>query len=131
MTDLSVRPEQYGQFLIETFEEWVGRDAGTVLVQKFGTTLAWECLKDRFLKTPDGEPGLKVHAEPYMRIMAHLLWERRTPAEIMEMVRLADMLRGRIRWPRRNSIRPLRETVNRWSVNLNYPLRRLILPFSS
>jgi uncharacterized protein len=38
-TDRSVRPEQFGQFLIEIFEEWVRRDVGTVYVQMFDTTL--------------------------------------------------------------------------------------------
>jgi uncharacterized protein len=39
VTNRSVRPEQFGQFLIEIFEEWVRRDVGTVYVQMFDTTL--------------------------------------------------------------------------------------------
>ena len=183
VTDRSVRPEQYGRFLIEIFEEWVSRDVGKVFVQAFDTTLAiWvtgtsplcifrptcgagvalehngdlyscdhfvepkyllgnildtplvqlitsdtqrkfgddkrdtlprycrecpylfechgECPKNRFITTPDGEPGLNYlcaglkayfeHVEPYMRIMSGLLRQGRPAAEIMEMVHLAD-----------------------------------------
>lgn len=39
VTNRSVRPEQFGQFLIKIFEEWVRRDVGTVYVQMFDTTL--------------------------------------------------------------------------------------------
>lgn len=55
-----------------------------------------ECPKHRFLRTPDGEPGLNYlcaaykrffnHVDPYMRVMADLLNKRRAPAEIMGMV---------------------------------------------
>jgi uncharacterized protein len=54
------------------------------------------CPKDRFLTTPDGEPGLNYLCEGYrdffshvdrpMRIMADLLRRRRPPAEIMALV---------------------------------------------
>lgn len=38
----SVLPEQYGDFMIEVFEEWVRRDVGTVFVQLFDQSLsAW------------------------------------------------------------------------------------------
>lgn len=38
----SVRPEQYGQFLIEIFDEWIRRDVGKVFVQIFDQALsAW------------------------------------------------------------------------------------------
>jgi uncharacterized protein len=39
VTNRSVRPEQFGQFLIEIFEEWARCDVGTVYVQMFDTTL--------------------------------------------------------------------------------------------
>jgi uncharacterized protein len=54
VTHRSVRPEQYGRFLIDVFEEWVRHDIGTVYVQMFDTALAnWY-----------GEPGgVCVHAE--------------------------------------------------------------------
>jgi uncharacterized protein len=50
----SVLPEQYGQFLIAIFEEWVRRDVGTVFVQPFDVALAsWA-----------GAPhGLCIHSE--------------------------------------------------------------------
>jgi uncharacterized protein len=42
VTPWSVRPEQYGEFLVEIFEEWVGRDVGRVFVQLFDVALgAW------------------------------------------------------------------------------------------
>jgi len=38
----SVLPEQFGQFLIDVFDEWVTRDVGTVFVQIFDQALsAW------------------------------------------------------------------------------------------
>lgn len=38
----SVQPEQYGQFLIAIFDEWVHRDVGQVFVQVFdGTLVSW------------------------------------------------------------------------------------------
>lgn len=36
----SVRPEQFGRFLIEVFDEWVQRDVGRVFVQIFDQALA-------------------------------------------------------------------------------------------
>lgn len=176
VTDRSIQPEQYGQFLVDVFEEWVRRDVGTVYVQMFdvalanwygeppglcihsetcGLALAMEhngdlyscdhfvepayrlgnileeplgdlvaseqqrafglakrdtlpaycrscdvrfachggCPKDRFLTTPDGEPGLNYlcagykgffhHVDGPMRAMAALLRRNRAPAEIM------------------------------------------------
>ena len=40
VTDRSVRPEQYGRFLIAIFDEWVRRDVGTMFVQYFDGVLA-------------------------------------------------------------------------------------------
>ena len=40
VTHRSVRPEQYGRFLVEVFEEWVRRDIGEVYVQAFDSALA-------------------------------------------------------------------------------------------
>ncbi len=53
VTDRSVRPEQWGAFLIGVFEEWVRHDVGEVYVQMFDVALAnWY-----------GEPaGLCVHS---------------------------------------------------------------------
>ncbi len=39
VTDRSVGGEQYGQFLIDIFEEWVRRDVGKIYVQLFDVTL--------------------------------------------------------------------------------------------
>jgi uncharacterized protein len=176
VTRRSVKPKQYGRFLIEIFEEWVRRDVGQVFVQMFdaalanwvgkppgicvfhetcGLALALEhngdlyscdhfvepdyllgnilenamielvtsdkqrrfglakrdtlptycrtcefrfachggCPRNRFRKTPAGEPGLNYlcagykllfhHIDRPMRIMADLLRQQRAPAEIM------------------------------------------------
>jgi len=40
VTDRSVRPEQYGRFLIEIFDEWVRHDVGEMFVQTFDGVLA-------------------------------------------------------------------------------------------
>jgi uncharacterized protein len=39
VTDRSLRPGQYGEFLVAVFDEWVRRDVGRVFVQMFDTTL--------------------------------------------------------------------------------------------
>jgi len=39
VTDRSVRPEQFGRFLIAIFDEWVRHDVGKVFVQTFDVTL--------------------------------------------------------------------------------------------
>jgi uncharacterized protein len=176
VTPRSVSAEQYGQFLIEIFDEWVRRDVGRVFVQMFdvalaawvgdppglcvfeetcGAALALEhngdmyscdhfvepkhflgnivdiplseivasdpqrrfglakrdtlpqycrecdvrfvcnggCPKDRFIQTPDGEPGLNYLCAGYkaffhyiaepMRFMANELAHRRPPANVM------------------------------------------------
>jgi uncharacterized protein len=42
VTGRSVKPEQYGRFLIEIFDEWVRRDVGSVFVQTIdGVLAAW------------------------------------------------------------------------------------------
>jgi uncharacterized protein len=179
ITERSVKPEQYGQFLISIFDEWVRRDVGQVYVQMFdvalgawigqpgavcvfaptcGSALALEhngdlyscdhfvepdyflgnikdtsmielvasdqqrkfgqdkldtlprycrecevrfachggCPKNRFIETPDGEPGLNYlcagykaffyHIDRPMRIMADLLRRDRAPAEVMHIL---------------------------------------------
>jgi uncharacterized protein len=40
VTERSVKPEQYGRFLMAIFDEWVMRDVGKVFVQSFDTALA-------------------------------------------------------------------------------------------
>ena len=63
------------------------------------------CPKDRFISTPDGEPGLNYlcpgyklffhHVDEPMRAMCELLRQGRAPAEIMEVYAAADARRGR------------------------------------
>ena len=179
VTDRSVKPEQWGRFLIEIFDEWVRRDVGRMFVLNFDGALAgwlgmagtlcifgpscglglalehngdlyscdhfvepgyllgnvlknpmielvagekqrkfgrdkWEslpqycrdchyifacngeCPKNRFIKTPDGEPGLNYlcvgyktffrHSDRYMRIMAKLLRKGQTCDGIMKIL---------------------------------------------
>lgn len=175
----SVQPKQYGEFLVEVFEEWVAHDVGSVFVQLFDVALGnWmglgsdlcvfaekcgramalehngdlfscdhyvypryrlgnildrqlgdmarsgqqhqfgadkldtlprycreckvrfacngECPKHRFLRTPDGEPGLNYlcagyqrffnHIDPYLQAMARLLKDGRPAADIMDLI---------------------------------------------
>lgn len=174
----SVTADQYGQFLIDVFDEWVQHDVGTVYVQLFDVALAnWHgeppslcihsetcglalalehngdlyscdhfvepahrlgniretpmlqlvasqqqqrfglakrdtlpryclecdvrfachggCPKDRFLTTPDGEPGLNYlcegykaffrHVDPAMRFMSERLHAGEAPADVMTL----------------------------------------------
>ncbi len=178
VTDRSVTARQYGQFLIDVFEEWVRHDIARVYVQMFdvalanwygepsglcvfsktcGTALALEhngdlyscdhfvepqyklgniqethmidlvaseqqlkfgrdkfdtlpqyclkcdvrfachggCPKDRFIDTPEGEPGLNYlcagykaffhHVDQPMQLMVRLLRQNRAPAELMRL----------------------------------------------
>lgn len=66
-----------------------------------------ECPKNRFLRTPDGEPGLNYlcaayqrffrHAGPALRTMAALIQHRRSPAEVMKLIAEEDArLAGRL-----------------------------------
>jgi uncharacterized protein len=178
VTERSVKPEQYGRFLIAIFDEWVRRDVGKVFVQSFDAALAnWigrpslcifqptcgsalalehngdlyscdhfvepafllgniqethlielvasdqqrkfgqdkfdslpqycrqcevlfacygECPRNRFIHTPDGEPGLNYlcagyklffnHIDRPMRIMADLLRRGRFADEVMDIL---------------------------------------------
>ena len=175
-----MRPEQFGQFLIDVFDEWKTRDVGRVFVQIFDEALsAWmgvepslcvfrrecgralalehngdlyccdhfvepdyklgnilelpiaelansarqqefgrakhetlpqycldcdvrfvcngECPKNRFIETPDGDPGLNYlcagyrmffrHIDSAMRLMANELKQRRPPSGVMPLLR--------------------------------------------
>ena len=42
MTEWSVDPEAYGQFLTKIFQRWVREDVGTIFVQQFEAALANE-----------------------------------------------------------------------------------------
>ena len=190
VTERSVRAREYGDFLIDIFEEWVRHDVGTVYIQMFDVTLgSWVgqhnlcifaptcgnalalehtgdlyscdhyvepdyllgnikdtpmiellmspkqikfgqdkrdtlprycqecevrfacnggCPRNRFIHTPDGEPGLNYlcagykkyfkHVDRPMRIMAGLLRQHRAPAEIMQLYALEDMERDKNRF---------------------------------
>jgi uncharacterized protein len=183
VTERSVKPEQYGRFLIAIFDEWVRRDVGKVFVQSFDAALAnWlgqpslcifqptcgnalalehngdlyscdhfvepafllgniqknhmidlisskqqvkfgqdkfatlpkycrecevlfacygECPRNRFIHTPDGEPGLNYlcagyklffnHIDHPMRIMADLLRRGRYADEVMHVLAMGEM----------------------------------------
>jgi uncharacterized protein len=185
VTGRSVKPEQYGRFLIAIFDEWVRRDVGKVFVNSFDTALAnWlgqpslcifqrtcgnalalehngdlyscdhfvepafllgniqethmielvesdqqrkfgqdkfdtlpqycrqcevlfacygECPRNRFIHTPDGEPGLNYlcagyklffnHIDQPMRIMADLLRRGRYADEVMNILAMEEMHR--------------------------------------
>lgn len=179
VTEWSVEPQAYGNFLARIFDEWVRRDVGRYYVQMFDVALeSWlgmdaslcvfretcgsalamehtgdvyscdhfvypehklgnimesaleqlasskqqetfgankrdllprmcrecevrfacngECPKHRFLKTPDGDPGLNYlcagykyffnHIDPYMKFMAGELRARRAPANVMRII---------------------------------------------
>jgi uncharacterized protein len=188
VTDRSVGPERWGNFLSAVFDEWVRRDVGTVFVQHFdaalaawagyppglcvfsptcGTALTLEhngdlyscdhfvepdhylgnitetslielvasekqlkfgrdkestlpqycrkcpvlfvchggCPKNRFVETPDGEPGLNYLCESYraffthidrpMRMMADLLRQGRYADEVMQMLAAGEETSGK------------------------------------
>lgn len=40
VTEWSVRPAEFGQFLITIFDEWIQRDVGKIFVQQFDAALA-------------------------------------------------------------------------------------------
>lgn len=179
VTDRSVKPDQWGQFLTAVFDEWVRHDVGKVFVQMFDAALgSWvgigsslcifqetcgealalehngdlyscdhfvepkyllgniqkdnlleligsdqqrafgqakrdtlprycrecevrfacngECPRNRFIQTPDGEPGLNYlcagykaffnHIDHPMRLMADLLKQRRYADEVMGLL---------------------------------------------
>jgi uncharacterized protein len=183
VTARSVDAPQYGNFLVQIFEEWVRHDVGNIFVQLFDVALGnWmglgsslclfaekcgaalalehngdlyscdhyvypqyqlgnilnqslgemvnspeqrhfgsqksdtlpnycrqcefrfachgECPKNRFIDTPDGEPGLNYlcpaykyffqSIDPYMKTMGQLLNARRAPAEIMDLLQQRD-----------------------------------------
>ncbi|MFB4300892.1 hypothetical protein [Actinomadura sp. NTSP31] len=63
VTGRTVRPRQWGDFLIAVFDEWVRRDVGTQFVRTFEAALASWLQPARRARAPDaGRPGaLPVH----------------------------------------------------------------------
>lgn len=172
VTERSVKPEQYGRFLMTIFDEWVRRDVGKVFVQSFDAALAnWigqpslcifqptcgnalalehngdlyscdhfvepafllgniqqihmielvsseqqgkfgqdkfdtlpkycrdcevlfacygECPRNRFIHTPDGEPGLNYLCAGYKLFFNHIGRPMRMMAELLRLGRYAD-----------------------------------------
>ncbi|QDG53826.1 anaerobic sulfatase maturase [Persicimonas caeni] len=194
VTERSVEPEQWGQFLIAVFDEWVRNDVGEVFLPQFEAALAsWmrlpqsmcifaktcgnavalehngdlyscdhyvepdyllgnirdthmlemlaseeqrafgrakeetlpqycrdcevrfacngECPRNRFLETPDGEPGLNylcagykaffTHIDKPMQMLGGLLRRGRDPAEVMQILAREDASRPRRKRRRR------------------------------
>jgi uncharacterized protein len=176
VTERSVRPEQYGRFLMAIFDEWVRRDVGKIFVQSFDAALAnWigqpslcifqptcgnalalehngdlyscdhfvepafllgniqqthmidlvssdqqkkfgqdkfdtlpkycrecevlfacygECPRNRFIHTPDGEPGLNYLCAGYKLFFNHIDHPMRLMAELLRRGRYADEVMG-------------------------------------
>jgi serine-type anaerobic sulfatase-maturating enzyme len=176
VTERSVKPEQYGRFLAEIFDEWVRRDVGNVFVINFDTSLAnWlgqpsmcifqktcgdalamehngdlyscdhfvepayklgnirethmlemiasdqqrkfgrdkndtlpkycrecevlfacygECPRNRFIHTPDGEPGLNYLCEGYKYFFKHIDKSMKLMADLLRQGRYADEVMG-------------------------------------
>jgi len=196
VTDWTVKPKDFGAFLISIFNEWVRKDVAKYFVQIFDVTLAnyagqraglcvfsetcgdamvlehngdlftcdhyvypeyflgniaekpildmaksqkqfdfgidkrnslpryclecdvrfachGECPKHRFIKTPDGRPGLNYlcegykmffhHVEPYMEYMVKELSNKRAPANVMTWVNNKDNQVVKPIMPERNS----------------------------
>ena len=173
VTERTVHPELWGQFLIDIFDEWVQTDVGTVFVQTFDAALgSWlgigsslcifcetcgdalalehngdlyscdhfvepeyllgnimethvvelvaspkqrafgqakadtlpeycrscdvrfacngECPRNRFTRTPDGEPGLNYLCAGYKKFFRHIDGPMRTMADLLRAGRFAD-----------------------------------------
>jgi uncharacterized protein len=172
VTERTVKPEQYGHFLIEIFDEWVRKDVGTIFVINFDAALGnWvgqpslcifqrtcgnalalehngdmyscdhfvepayllgniqkvhmldmvasdqqqkfgqdkfdtlpqycrdcevlfacygECPRNRFIRTPDGEPGLNYLCAGYKMFFKHIDHPMRLMAELLRRGRYAD-----------------------------------------
>jgi uncharacterized protein len=73
-----------------------------------------ECPKHRFLRTPDGEPGLNYlckgykrffhHVDPYMRYMSEQLRQGMPPSNVMQWIRQRDLQSAGYATPGRNDL---------------------------
>lgn len=91
-----------GELVASEFQQQFGRDKSATLPRycrecEVRHLCHGECPKHRFIRTPDGEPGLNYlcraykkffnHSAPAMKRMAELLRSARAPAEIMRELR--------------------------------------------
>lgn len=128
VSNRSVAPEQWGDFLIAVFDEWIANDVGRTFVQTFEVAATrWmgdcthhdalpadcrecdvlfacqgECPQNRFTYTASGEPGLNYLCAGYKRFYRHI----DKPMRI-----LAQLMRQGI--PSRRALQILAETENR------------------
>jgi uncharacterized protein len=75
-----------------------------------------ECPKHRFIKTPDGKPGLNYlcdgykmffhHVEPYMEFMAKELKDKKAPANVMQWIKNKENQVVKQKIPERNDLCP-------------------------
>ena len=98
VSDRSVTPEQWGNFLVTVFDEWIANDVGRTFVHTFEVAAnRWmgnitgsnalptecrqcdvlfacqgECPKNRFICTPSGEPGLNYLCLGYKQFYRHI-----------------------------------------------------------
>ena len=207
VTDWSVLPSQYAEFLIAVFDQWVRQDVGRIFVQIFeecaaiwvhgeaslcvfrptcGTAMALEhdgslfacdhyvypdhklgnihedhlrdlaarpfqrtfgqakadnlprcchdcsvrfacnggCPKDRFMRSPDGEPGLHylceaykrffTHVDPYMRALNHLIRSGRPATDLSEIAHKMSLADAGADYKRhKGGGRPIRDSIRR------------------
>src|SRR5262245_34763248 len=95
VTARTVKPEQWGRFLIRLFDEWVRADVGTVFVQMFDAALAscvnggtaeWTVPQANHDYLRAGYEAFFEHADHPMRIMADLVRRGRHAHEVMGIV---------------------------------------------
>ena len=194
VTERSIKPAQFGQFLIRIFDEWVQRDVGKVFIQHFdaalanwvgvppavcifsktcGNALALEhngdlyscdhfvepdyklgniqdtpmieliaspqqrqfgqakldslphycrtchvqfacnggCPKNRFMETPDGEPGLNYLCAGYKAFFSHIDRPMQMMATLLRQGRYADEVMNILIHPERTAKKPQKKAI--------------------
>jgi uncharacterized protein len=132
VTERTVSAEQWGRFLIEMFDEWIRFDVGKVFVQMFDAALAsWvgvpakrdtlpkycrqcrvrfpchgECPRNRFIETPDGEPGLEFLCGGYKAFFEHVDRPMRLMADLLRRGRYVDEVMGILAAESRQAVIP-------------------------